>query len=161
MNVQTIFQIYRLLTGTYDGGRYITVANLDTGKAAVVYAKKEEELVGIIEKNREKLGMQGQIYAGSGMFDARQVEKTTKLDSHICFIASGEAAIIENTNKCKGCGKCNRACPAGVSVKEIVKRRELDSKADISDLGSEKCIQCKSCTFVCRAGKNVHKYMEK
>jgi heterodisulfide reductase subunit C len=48
-----------------------------------------------------------------------------------------------------------------VNVKKIVKRREKDKQADISDLGAENCIHCGSCTFFCRAGKDISEYLEK
>ena len=56
-------------------------------------------------------------------------------------------------------GRCNRKCPAGVDIREIVKIREKNPKADISNYGIENCIHCKSCTFFCRAGKNIQEYL--
>ena len=40
LNVQTVFQISNILSGTYQNGRYITAANLDTGKAKIIYAEQ-------------------------------------------------------------------------------------------------------------------------
>ncbi len=159
MNVQTVYQIYCLLTGQYQTGRFVTLADLDRGIARVEYVKRGENI-------RERLkscfpeGNEANYYAGSGVMSAHIAEEDEVFSDAISFAAVGQPADISNAAACKGCGLCSRKCPSGVNVKEIVKRREKDSKADISGLGAEKCIHCGSCTYFCGAGKDIAEYLE-
>ena len=159
LNVQTIYQIYCLLTEQYHNGRYITLADIDSGEARVEYIKRGENI-------REKLKIcfprdtEVKYFAGSGIMSAHEIEDDEEFSDQISFAAIGDPADISNKAACKGCGKCNRKCPSGVNIKNIVKRREIDSQADISDLGAENCIHCGTCTFFCRAGKNIAEYLE-
>lgn len=160
MNVQTVYQIYSLLTDQYHNGRFVTLADLDRGFARVEYAKRGEN---IEEKLKSCFPQDGDAmcFAGSGIMSAHIAENDECFSDPISFAAIGQSANISNDAACKGCGMCSRKCPAGVHVKKIVKRREKDKQADISDLGAENCIHCGSCTFFCRAGKDISEYLEK
>lgn len=159
LNVQTVFQIYCILLGEYQNGRYITTANLDTGKAEVVYVKRGSK---IKQRLEEIYGENTSIsyFAGSGIMSAHDVTDEDEFSDLICFAAIGNRVELTNEHACKGCGKCNRKCPVGVDVREIVRRREKDMHADISGLGMEKCIHCGCCTFFCRAEKNTLEYFD-
>ena len=158
MNVQTVYQIYCLLTEQYHNGRYITLANLETGEARVEYVKRGENI-------KEKLmkcfpiARKVECFAGSGIMSACVVEDDKSFSDQISFAAIGIQEKISNDVACKDCGKCSRKCPVGVNVREIVKRREVDMHADLSALGIENCIKCGCCTFFCRAGKNISEYL--
>ncbi len=160
MNVQTVYQIYNLLTNQYQNGRYITLADLESGVARVEYVKRGENI-------KEKLtncfpGVRVEkCFAGSGIMSAHIIEENESFSDGISFAAIGESANISNNAACKGCGMCNRKCPAGVNIRAIVKRREIDNQADLSDLGIENCMHCGSCTFFCRAGKDITEYLAK
>lgn len=160
MNVQTVYQIYCLLTKQYRNGRYITLADLDNGDASVAYVKKGENIKEKLMKCFPK-DTNVECFAGSGIMSAHRIEEQESFSDQISFAAIGHPAKITNSVACKGCGMCNRKCPAGVNVKKIVKQKEADSEAEISDLGIENCIHCGSCTFFCRAGKNIAEYLEK
>ncbi len=159
MNVQTIYQIYSLLTNQYQNGRYITLADLDSGVARVEYVKRGEN---IKEKLRNCFPgkRDGGCFAGSGIMSAHIIKDDERFSDQISFAAIGRAANISNNAVCKGCGKCSRKCPAGVDIKTIVKRREIDKQADITGLGVENCIHCGSCTFFCKAGKDISEYLK-
>lgn len=159
LNVQTVFQISNILSGTYQNGRYITAANLDTGKAKIIYAEKGTD---IKQKTAEVFGVNTDVpcFAGGGVMSAHKVTDGEVFTDSVCFIAIGTSAEITNEHACKGCGKCNRKCPAGVDIREIVKRREKNPHADITGLGMEKCIHCGCCTFFCRAGKDTLAYFD-
>jgi electron transport complex protein RnfC len=160
MNVQTAYQVYCLLTDQYHNGRYITLADLNSGDARVEYVKRGENI-------KEKLmkcfprDTDDDYFAGSGILSAHVIEDDEIFSDEISFAAIGNTTDISNNVACKGCGKCNRNCPAGVNIKKIVKRKEANLQADITDLGTENCIHCGSCTFFCRAGKNIAEYLEK
>lgn len=157
LNVQTVLQIYNIVSGTYEKGRYVTVANLDTGEAKVIYAIAGEKIRQRLQKIYPVNASAG-YYAGGGMMRAHQITDEDVFTDQICFVAVGSPADISNKQPCKGCGNCNRKCPVGVDIREIVKRREKDIRADISGLGLEKCVHCGSCTFFCRAGKDTAAY---
>lgn len=158
LNVQTVFQIFCILSGGYRNGRYITVVNLDTGKAKIVFADRG---VSIKKKIAEVFGVNTDLpcFAGGGIMSAHEVIGEEVFTDSICFVAIGSPAKISNEYVCKGCGKCNRKCPAGVDIREIVKRREKDIHANIEGLGMENCIHCGCCTFFCRAGKDTLAYL--
>lgn len=160
MNVQTVYQIYSLLTNQYHNGRYITLADLESGDARVEYVKRgeniKEKLMNCFPGDRE-----AKYFAGSGIMSAHVIEEGESFSDRISFAAIGHSAKISNNAACKGCGMCNRKCPVGVNIKNIVKRREVDKQADISDLGIDNCIHCGSCTYFCRAGKDITEYLAK
>lgn len=158
MNVQTVYQIYCLLTNQYNNGRYITLVDLDSGDARVEYVKRGESIKEKL-KNCFSTGKGIEYFAGSGIMSAHVVEKDECFSDEISFAAIGNLVTISNEAACKKCGRCNHKCPRGVDVKNIVQRREKDIRADISDLGIENCIGCGSCTFFCGAGKDITEYL--
>jgi Na+-translocating ferredoxin:NAD+ oxidoreductase RnfC subunit len=159
MNVQSIYQIYCLLTEHYQNGRYVTLTDLDSGEARVTYATRgesiKEKLLECFPQNKSK-----NFFAGSGIMSAHEIKEEECFADQISFASIGYPAKISNDTACKGCGTCNRKCPSGVNVRKIVKLREADNQADISDLGIENCISCNSCTFFCKAGKNISEYLK-
>lgn len=160
MNVQTVYQIYSLLTNQYQNGRYITLADLESGAARIEYVKRGENIKEKL-KNCFPGDREVNYFAGSGIMSAHVIEDDESFSDRISFAAIGQSAKISNNMACKGCGMCNRKCPEGVNVKAIVKRREIDKQLDISDLGIENCIHCGSCTFFCRVGKDITEYLER
>jgi Na+-translocating ferredoxin:NAD+ oxidoreductase RnfC subunit len=158
LNVQTVYQIYKILDGTYDGGKYVTLADIDHGDAVIAYVYKEDRIQDVLFKHFGNMGMAE--YAGSGIMDASVVTVDAVFDNKISFAAIGTPANLSNENPCKGCGGCSKRCPAGVNVKIIVQRREKDWNADISGLGAEKCLSCGTCTYFCRAAKDVAAYVK-
>ena len=158
MNVQTVYQIYCLITGQYQSGRFVTLTDLATGKAKVVYVRRGEKIKDTLKKYFPK-GENSTFFAGAGIMGAHSVIEGEVFTDQISFAAVGNPVPITNANACKGCGRCNHKCPAGVDIRGIVKIREKNPKADISNYGIENCIHCKSCTFFCRAGKNIQEYL--
>lgn len=158
MNVQTVYQLYMLITNQYQNGRYVTLADLGSGIARVEYVKRGENI-------KEKLkdcfpeASEGICFAGAGIMSAHMLEPQEKFSDRISFAAIGQLKNFTNSVLCKGCGKCNRKCPVGVNIKEIVKRKEIDKLADVLDCGVENCLHCGCCTFFCRAGINITKYL--
>ena len=158
LNVQTVLAIYRLFRGESIDGKYVTIADLDAARAEAVYVKYGEN---IQDKLTEYFGQGHSFYAGHGSFAAHELQEDEVFSGEVSFACvATEVAHNSNENKCKGCGGCRRICPQGVNVKEIVRRKEKDGNADISDLGIEKCIHCNSCTYVCKAAKNIAEYLQ-
>lgn len=159
LNVQTVYQIFKLFKGTYDGGKYVTLADIDHGDAVIAYVYKADRIQDVLVKHFGNKAME-KGYAGSGIMDASLITEDTVFDRKISFAAIGTPVTLSNENPCKGCGGCTRHCPAGINVKAIVQRREKDRKSDISGLGAEKCLQCGTCTYFCRAAKPVADYVK-
>ncbi len=159
VNVQTVVQIYRMVTEQYREGRYVTLADLDSGEARVIFVQKGEKIRSRLREIFSR-DADADCFAGSGILSAELVQEDDTFEDQICFAAIGQPAKLSNKTDCKGCGACNRKCPAGVDVRRIVRTLERDSHADLAGLGAEKCISCGSCTFFCHAGKDISEYMD-
>lgn len=158
MNVQTALSIYRLFSGEKVNGRYVTLADLNNAKAEAVYVGYGES---IKSKLIELFGEKGEFYAGDGIFASHKIDEEESFAANISFACiATDTAHHTNDNKCKGCGGCQRVCPQGVKVKQIVKLKEKDRNADISALGIENCLHCNTCSFVCAANKNIFEYLK-
>ncbi len=162
MNIQTIWQISRIINGTYDGGRFMTVADLSSGQAKPAYVMPDTKINALLQKAFGDKGFSRSCYMGAGVMTACPAS-----ESDSCGIQLGLAAylpktyegILSNQNRCKGCGACSRKCPMGIDVKSIIARKEKDPNADISAFHPETCIHCGSCTWYCHANKLPGAYM--
>ncbi|MDD6058499.1 MAG: 4Fe-4S dicluster domain-containing protein [Clostridiales bacterium] len=154
INVQTLLQITKALAGQSIDGRYVTLCNLDTGKAVVSYVKYGES---IKDKLIQAFGQKTLYKCGFGVMCARDVRDEDTFEPTTCFAAvQSVAAVMDTSNKCKGCGKCTKVCPAGVEVKKVIAKHDKHLTNEIAGFGIEKCIGCGSCSFVCAANKNPH-----
>jgi len=159
LNVQTVVQIYRLLAKQYRDGRYVTLADLGSGEARVVFVERGEYI-------KTKLSSyfphdaKTECFAGSGILLSAPIDEQEIFTDQICFAAIGQPAKLSNHIACKGCGTCNRKCPAKVDVRGIVKTLERDRQADLKGFGIENCISCGSCTYFCRASKDITEYLD-
>jgi len=150
MNVQTLLQIMTMLSGEKLNGRFVTLCDLDNGKAVSAYV---EYNTSIREKLKQQFGNREYYLSGSGAMNASRGEKA-KFGPDICFAAVASAIPdMDTANKCKGCGKCKKACPMGIDIKRIIWKYEKNGKQDFSALGINKCIGCRSCSYVCAANK--------
>lgn len=155
MNLQTVYQIFRLINNTYDGRHFVTIANMENGKARVALVSGEDKVIDTVKKafNEEM-----DCYCGSGVLTSRKAASEDVFADQISFAAISPAENIGNENRCKGCGRCTKKCPSGVQVNKIVKALEKDKNADISMYHPEKCIQCGCCAFFCMASKIPYQY---
>ena len=64
------------------------------------------------------------------------------------FLHIPQLHIEADRDKCVSCGMCNKSCPMGLSVKEMV--------AEGKSSKCSECIQCGACVDVCP--KKVLKY---
>lgn len=156
MNVQTVYAIYNICAGTYENGRFVTLADIDNAKALAVYIKYGEK---IKDKLIELFGERKEYYAGHGIMASHEITDSDVFDTTTAFACvANVTANNSNSNKCKHCGACKRVCPENIDVKKIVSLRENNPTADISGLGLERCLHCNSCSFVCSAQKNLFEY---
>ena len=113
MNLQTVYQIYRLMNNAYDGRRFVTIANMKNGKARVALVSGEDK---VIDTVRKAFNEEMDYYCGTGVLASRMATPEDAFTSRISFAATGLEQNIGNENKCKGCGRCTKKCPSGVQV---------------------------------------------
>lgn len=155
MNLQTVYQIYRLMNHAYDGRRFVTIANMKNGEARVALVSGEDKVIDTVKK---VFSGEMEYYCGSGVLTSRKATPEDVFTNQISFAAISPEHNIGNENKCKGCGICTKRCPSGVQVHNIVKTLEKDKNADISMYFAENCIQCACCAYFCMAGKIPYLY---
>jgi len=155
MNLQTVYQIFRLMNNAYDGRHFVTIANMKNGEARVALVSGEDK---VIDTVRKAFIDEMDYYCGSGVLTSRKATSEDVFTNQISFAAVSPEQNIGNENKCKGCGVCTKKCPSGVKVHKIVKALEKDKNADISIYHSEKCIECGCCAYFCIAGKIPYQY---
>lgn len=160
MNLQTIVAIAEVTRNREAGQyKYITAANLTTGKAKVVRVHIGDSIEEIAARcyTKEEL-KQNTLYAGGGAFTCHKVVSDETILDTTGYLAIGQMPEYECAGKCKGCGACTKNCPAGVTVHKLVQYVEKNGTDDLAALRSylpEKCIGCGTCTYGCMAGKDV------
>jgi Na+-translocating ferredoxin:NAD+ oxidoreductase RnfC subunit len=155
MNLQTVYQIFRLMNQAYDGRHFVTIANMKNGEARVALVSGEDK---VIDTVRKAFIDEMDYYCGSGVLTSRKATSEDVFTNQISFAAVSPEQNIGNENKCRGCGVCTKKCPSGVKVHKIVKTLEKNKNADISMYHSEKCLQCGCCAYFCMAGKVPYQY---
>ncbi len=162
MNVQTVWQIGRIVKGTFDGGRYISAADVQNGIAKPVYVGHDTKITEVLQKAfGVKSAQEYKCYAGGGIMAAHEAdfqETCTDQISFIAYIPVGFTEVLSNQNRCKGCGACSHKCPAGIDVRQIVSLLEQDPNADIRMYHPENCLHCGSCTWYCHGNKTPELY---
>ena len=156
MNLQTVLKIGELETGIVPGIRYITVADIKHGIAKAVKAQNGQNIKEIAKKvfPNEK----SKIYYGAGALSCNEASSDTMLDNTTSFIGLGNMPSYKDAGKCVGCGKCSKVCPAGVSVKELIRFNETDkemNKDNYKKFHTERCVYCGACSYYCSAGKDT------
>lgn len=94
-NVQTVYQIGRILSGSYDAGRYVTLANLKTGEARVAYVHAD---TGVEQALKQAFGsVDGDIYAGGGIGRAEIIQPGETFSATVLALITinGFSYIIE------------------------------------------------------------------
>lgn len=156
MNVQTVYSVYKAfyLEAETDN-RFITVADLNSGEAAVARVKLGQKVYDVVKTVMPDLANEP-IYYGMGAMGGIEAEEEDKLTIHSNFIATAtEVAEFDNESRCRGCGKCASKCPMNVQVNRIIKDDEKKVYTHMKEYGIDACIGCGTCSYYCRAGKNT------
>lgn len=163
MNVQTVWQVARIMNGTFDDGRYITAADVVNGAAKAVYIKKTAAITDVLMAAfGDRSSQKYQCIAGGGIMAAHEStagEVCAENTSFAAYLPLSFKKVLSNENRCKSCGACTHKCPAGIDVRKIVSLKEKDSHADISMLHPEACLHCGSCTWFCHGNKIPEQYV--
>lgn len=72
-----------------------------------------------------------------------------------CLLALKLRPVVLPQGACIGCGRCVRACHAGLLPYEIVRRLENMHYERLASLHPEGCDGCGACSFVCPSGRDV------
>lgn len=151
MNVQTVYQVYKLMNEAYEAKRFVTLANAETGEGRIAYIGASDSVNSLLKMAFGNAALN--TYAGDGILRTDTVNENDCFETNISFAAVGKENSLSNDNKCKKCGACSKKCPVGIPVREIVRAREKDMNADISMYHPERCIKCGSCVYFCTADK--------
>lgn len=158
LNLQSIYQICKIINSCYDFGRFVTIADLSKGSAKVAYVYPADNIESIL-KNEFKKDDDMLIYKGHGIMACTVAENTENFSYIGSFAAYSQTPNISNLNKCRKCGACTRRCPANIDVEKIVQAKDNKDFQSFSLYHPENCIKCGSCTYFCRGSKNVAEYV--
>ena len=78
-------------------------------------------------------------------------------------LESGKGSLKDGckTTPCIKCGRCAKACPAGLMPMRIEKAVKKIRPNDLKRLRPDLCIKCGSCTYVCPAKHDLAEVIEK
>lgn len=160
LNLQSIYQICKIINKSYDRGRFITIADLTSGYAKVAYVYSENNIRDILER---EFGIDGNksIYKGTGVMACSMVSDQDDFSYVGNFAAISEHPPISDIHKCRKCGACDRRCPMRIKVSKIVQGIDGHLSSTLTAYHPENCIHCGSCTYYCPASKNVAGYVKR
>lgn len=152
MNIQTLLQVNMAAAGKQNKGRFVTLADLDKGRAFAKYVREGEDICQIL---MDAFGKREYLLKGNGVMGATYVTRGDRIQMSTSFLGvSSKVAQGDVTNRCKGCGRCSKVCPMGINVKNMIGAAERGKEIDPAALGIDRCIGCRGCSYVCPACKN-------
>jgi len=160
LNIQSIYQIGKIINKSYDSGHFITLADLTKASAMIAYVYPNDN---ILEHLRNAFGKKENkfSYRGHGVMECTEAKETEVFSSHENFAAYADQLGLDDKNKCKRCGSCTRKCPVNIKVSKIVQSMDKNKEVDYNVYNPKRCIKCGSCTYFCPAYKNVSGYIRK
>jgi len=158
LNLQSVYQIGKIVNQCYDGGRFVTIADLTKASAKIAYVYPTDNLSNLLRK-----GLGGadnkSLYRGHGIMSCTEATGADDFSKHENFAAYANPPGLDNNNKCKRCGSCTRKCPANIKAAKIVCSVDSSKSLNFASYQTERCIKCGSCTYFCPAFKNVSGYV--
>lgn len=158
LNIQSVYQICKIVNNCYDGGRFITIADLSKAEAKVAYVHTSDKITQVLKKGfgytKNNLA-----FKGTGIMSCSIVNEDDDFSFTGNFAVYSKPPKIDNANKCRKCHMCDMKCPVGIKVSKLV--HELDKYKSNHILNMEifqKCLKCGTCTYYCMASKNVSSY---
>jgi CO dehydrogenase/acetyl-CoA synthase alpha subunit len=158
LNIQSIYQICKIVNQCYDGGRFITIADLTEAAAKIAYVHPTGNISNLLKTGFGEKGSK-HLYKGYGIMLCTRAAKADNFSNHETFAAYSNPLEINNSNKCKRCGSCSRKCPVKIKIAKVVQSVDKNQLFDYSPYRLERCIKCGSCTYFCLASKNVSAYV--
>ncbi len=153
LNVQTVFSAFEAVARNKRAlTKYITVADINAKTAYVVKTKLGADIRAITDK----LPLTpGNIFAGGGAMQCRNVYAGDLVDRHVSFIAVARFSGYKESILCSRCGFCDKSCPMGLAVSRISQLVEQGRLEEAKKYKLETCLQCGNCSRVCLAGRNL------
>jgi Na+-translocating ferredoxin:NAD+ oxidoreductase RnfC subunit len=158
LNIQSIYQICKIVNQCYDGGRFITIADLTKATVKIAYVYPTDNISNLLKTEFGERGNK-HLYKGYGIMLCNNAAETDNFSNHETFAAYSNPLEIDNSNKCKRCGSCSRKCPVKIKIAKVVQSVDGNKLFDYSPHRLERCIKCGSCTYFCTASKNVSGYV--
>lgn len=153
LNVQTVLSVYEAVCcGEKADTRYITVADMVTGKGQIARVKLGDRVVDIVEKTIQSRGM---TFAGGGIMQAHMAAEGEVVDKRTNFIAVGMLPKFKESTQCINCGLCKLCCPMELDVRKITDLVDKGKSLEALAYDSSRCISCGICSYVCMAGRNL------
>ncbi|GBU27799.1 hypothetical protein R84B8_01340 [Treponema sp. R8-4-B8] len=160
LNVQSIYQIGKIANKCYDGGRFITIADLTKASAMIVYIYPNDNIMELLKNALGKTNNK-YFYRGHGAMECVKAIETDIFSNEINFAAYADQLGLDDKNKCRKCGGCGRKCPVKIKVSKIVQSIDKNKTIDFNVYNLKRCIKCGSCTYFCPAYKNISGYIKK
>lgn len=162
LNVQTIYAIYQAhYQPEMQHIKYITVADLHTGIAAIARIQVGQPVYEIAEKTfGDQIGQEDVLYYGGGILLADEADRNSVTDDRTGFIGFGQAVHYADDVRCKGCKMCVRRFPVGIDVYKAVRAQEKGKKPPVTKEQAALCLQCGICSYYCRAAKDTMKIIQ-
>jgi electron transport complex protein RnfC len=158
LNIQSIYQIGKILNKCYDNGRFITIADLTKASARIAYVYPNDNILKLLMRAFGEMENK-YFYRGYGVMECTEAKETDAFSNHENFAAYADKSGLSDKNKCKRCGSCTRKCPAKIKVSKIIQSIDNNKVMDYNIYDTKRCIKCGSCTFFCPAYKNVSGYI--
>jgi ferredoxin len=158
LNIQTVYQICKIVNQCYDGGRFITIADLTQAAAKIAYVYPTGNISNLLKTGFGERGAK-HLYKGHGIMLCTGAAEADSFSNHEIFAAYSDPLEINNSNKCRRCGSCGRKCPVKIKIAKVVQSVDKNKLTGYSPYRLEQCIQCGSCTYFCPASKNVSGYV--
>lgn len=138
INVQTLLQLYLVLTKQQVNERFITLCDLDSNFAQVIKVKNGDTIGKIFD---EKSIKSNRIFTGGGLMAAKPGDRDEIISDSINSIFYGKPDFYKESPQCSLCGLCMKVCPVGINP-------GLEEK-------NEQCIKCGACSYICLAGRKL------
>jgi ferredoxin len=119
LNIQSIYQICKIINQCYDSGRFITIADLTKATAKIAYVYPTDNISNLLKTGFGEMDNKT-LYKGHGIMVCTNVTETDNFSNHETFAAYTNLLEINNSNKCKRCGSCNRKCPLKIKIAKVV-----------------------------------------
>ena len=140
---------------TVDGGAITTSQNVEVPIGTSV--QDVIDFCGGFKTPAKKIIIGGPMM-GFSIFDT-SIPVLKQNNAVLCF--TEREAYIQDVGPCIRCGRCERACPMGLSPFHIAAALNTGDTAEVKKLYADYCIECGSCAFSCPAKRPIVQVMRK
>lgn len=153
LNVQTVLAVYEaVFLNRRADEKYITVASLKAGTAAVVRVKTGQRIMDVLKAVYPN-GYP--VFTGGGIMQAHMAEENEVVRKDTNFIAVSDMPRYKESPLCSNCNACTTSCPQGLIVQRIAELVDKGKYENVKKYRPEKCINCGLCSYVSLCGKNL------